>query len=155
MYNISKFFISLFGIGFSPIASGTVGSFFSIVFFYLIINYVSILSLIILFFFIFFLSLFLINIYTSDKLNHDSSEIVIDEFLGILIIVIFYDVIKFTNDLTMFVLIFFLFRFFDIIKIYPANWIDKNINNSLGVILDDLVAGVYCVFIFLIINAFL
>ena len=155
MYNISKFFISLFGIGFFPIASGTVGSFFSIVFFYLIINYVSILSLIILFFFIFFLSLFLINIYTSDKLNHDSSEIVIDEFLGILIIVIFYDVIKFTNDLTMFVLIFFLFRFFDIIKIYPANWIDKNINNSLGVILDDLVAGVYCVFIFLIINAFL
>jgi phosphatidylglycerophosphatase A len=80
---------------------------------------------------------------------------VIDEFLGILIIVIFYDIIKFTNDILMFVLIFFLFRFFDIVKIYPANWIDKNINNSLGVILDDLVAGVYCVFILVIINAFL
>ena len=155
MYNISKFFISLFGVGFFPIASGTVGSFFSIVFFYLIINYVTMLSLIILFFFIFFLSLILINIYTFGKKNHDSSEIVIDEFLGILIIVIFYDIIKFTNDILMFTLIFFLFRFFDIVKIYPANWIDKNINNSLGVILDDLVAGVYCVFILIIINAFL
>ena len=45
----------------------------------------------------------------------------------------------------MFLLIFLLFRFFDIVKIYPANWIDVNLKNSLGVILDDLVAGVYCV----------
>ena len=78
-----------------------------------------------------------------------------DEFLGLYLIVIFYEYYKFTNDLLMFFFIFILFRFFDIFKIFPANWIDKNINNSLGVILDDLVAGVYCVFIFLIINAFL
>ena len=75
--------------------------------------------------------------------------------MGIFIIIIFYEYIKFTNDLLMFLLIFLLFRFFDILKIYPANWVDKNIKNSFGVILDDLVAGVYCIIIFLLINAFL
>ena len=109
-----------------------------------------------LFFFILFsLSLILINIYSFNREIYDSSEIIIDEFLGIFIIIIFYEYIKFTNDLIMFLLIFLLFRFFDIIKIYPANWIDKNLKNSLGVILDDLVAGVYCVFVLLIINVFI
>ena len=55
----------------------------------------------------------------------------------------------------MFTSIFLLFRFFDIVKVYPANWIDKNLKNSLGVILDDLVAGVYCIFILYIFNVFI
>ena len=155
MFRFSKFFISLLGIGFIPIASGTFASLFAIVFFYMILNYTSILTLIIFFIICFFLSLKFISIYSFNKEIYDSSEIVIDEFLGIFLIMIFYDYIKFTNDLLMFILIFLLFRFFDIIKIYPANWIDINLKNSLGVVLDDLVAGIYCVLIFLLINVFI
>ena len=155
MFKFSKFFISLLGIGFIPLASGTFGSLFAIIFFYLILDYTSVLTLILFFIICFFVSLKFIKIYSFDKEIYDSSEIVIDEFLGIFLIIIFYDYIKFTNDLLMFLLIFILFRFFDIVKIYPANWIDINLKNSLGVILDDLVAGVYCVLTFLLVNVFI
>ena len=147
--------MSIFYLGFFPIASGTIGSFFALIFFYIIIQKISIITLLIFFILLFFLSIKLITIYSLNAEKFDSSEIIIDEFLGIFIIIIFYEYIKFTNDLMMFILIFFLFRFFDIVKIFPANWIDKNLKNSLGVILDDLVAGVYCIIIFLLINAFL
>ena len=155
MNKFSKYIISLFGIGFVPIAPGTVGSFISIIFFYLIKDYVSVMDLIFLFCGISLISLIFIEIYSSHIKKKDSSEIVIDEFLGILLIIIFYDFIKFTNDLTMFSIIFLLFRFFDILKFYPANVIDKKIKNSFGVVLDDLVAALYCIIILYILNVFI
>ena len=155
MFKLSKFIVSLFGIGFFPIAPGTIASICSIIFFYLIINYISTMYLILLFILLFFISLKLIDIYSSYAKVFDTKEIVIDEFLGIFLIIVFYDYIKFSNQLIMFILIFLLFRFFDILKIYPANWIDKNIKNSLGVILDDLVAGIYCIIVLGIMNVFL
>tara|TARA_B110000116_G_C16762347_1_gene549069 strand:+ start:311 stop:778 length:468 start_codon:yes stop_codon:yes gene_type:complete len=155
MFKISKFLVSLFGLGFFPKAPGTIGSIFAIIFFYLTIEYFSFLNLIIFFLILFFLSKKLIDIYSINKNNHDSSEIIIDEFIGIFFIIIFYDYIKFTNHLTMFIIIFLLFRFFDILKIYPANWIDKNLKSSFGVLLDDLVAAVYSIFVLLLINAFI
>ena len=48
---------------------------------------------------------------------------------------------------------FILFRFFDILKPFPINWIDKNIKNGLGVILDDIIAGMFSaitIYIFLL-----
>ncbi|HEY6008260.1 MAG TPA: phosphatidylglycerophosphatase A, partial [Geobacteraceae bacterium] len=38
---------------------------------------------------------------------------------------------------------FFLFRFFDIVKIEPARWCDQRLKNGYGVVLDDVVAGIY------------
>lgn len=38
---------------------------------------------------------------------------------------------------------FLLFRFFDIAKVWPANWIDRSMPGALGVMLDDVVAGVF------------
>ena len=40
---------------------------------------------------------------------------------------------------------FILFRIFDITKPYPISYYDKNFKNSLGVIMDDVVAGLYVV----------
>jgi len=154
MFNISKIIVTLFGVGYFPLAPGTVGSFFSIIFFFLIINHISFLFTISFFFIVFLLSAKLISIYSNKVKRNDSKEIIIDEFLGINLIIIFYDYLKFTNDYFMFLLIFILFRFFDIIKIFPANYIDKNIKNSYGVIFDDLVAGSYCIVILFIINVF-
>ena len=155
MNNISKIIVSLFGVGFFPWAPGTIGSFFSITFFYLIIEYISSSKIIFIFLFTIFVSVTLIDKYTNFVKKHDSSEIVIDEFLGITFVLIFYEYIKFTNDLTMFLLIFLIFRFFDIIKFFPISWIDTNIKNSWGIILDDIVAGAYCVFVLYILNVFI
>ena len=155
MFNFSKIIVTLFGIGYFPIASGTISSLVSVILFYLLINNISFLFSIIFFLIVFLLSLKLISIYSDKLKKNDTKEIVIDEFLGIALIVIFYDYLKFTNDFIMFLLIFLLFRFFDIIKVFPANYIDKNFKNSYGVILDDLVAGSYSILILWLLNVFI
>ena len=155
MNKIISIFTTLFGIGYSPIAPGTIGSIFSIVFLYFLIKFVSYSFLVIIFLIILFTSLKLIEKYSNLLKNHDSSTIVIDEFLGIFLIILFYDYLKFSNDFIMFLLILILFRFFDILKIFPINWVDKNIKNSFGVVLDDLLAGVYSIIVLYSINVFI
>ena len=155
MNKFSKIIISLFGLGFIPIAPGTFASLFSLIFFYLIYSYLSFITMIFIFLFIFLLSIKLINLYSYDKNDHDSPEIVIDEFIGIFFIIIFYEYFKFTNDKLMFFLIFIIFRFFYIFKVFPANWVDKKIKNSFGIILDDIIAGIYSVLVLYILNVFL
>ena len=155
MNKIISVFTTLFGIGYSPIVPGTIGSIFSIVFLYFLIKFVSYSFLVIIFLIILFTSLKLIEKYSNLLKSHDSSTIVIDEFLGIFLIILFYDYLKFTNDFIMFFLILILFRFFDILKIFPINWVDKNIKNSFGVVLDDLLAGVYSIIVLYSINVFI
>ena len=155
MNKIISIFTTLFGIGYSPIAPGTIGSIFSIVFLYFLIKFVSYSFLVIIFLIILFISLKLIEKYSNLLKSHDSSTIVIDEFLGIFLIILFYDYLKFANDFIMFLLILILFRFFDILKIFPINWVDKNIKNSFGVVLDDLLAGVYSIIVLYSINVFI
>ncbi len=155
MNKIISIFPTLFGIGYSPIAPGTIGSIFSIVLLYFLIKFVSYSFLVIIFIIIFITSLKLIEKYSNLLKSHDSSTIVIDEFLGIFLIILFYDYLKFTNDFIMFLLILILFRFFDILKIFPINWVDKNIKNSFGVVLDDLLAGVYSIIVLYSINVFI
>ena len=43
------------------------------------------------------------------------------------------------------VMCFILFRFFDILKPFPINLVDKKMKNGFGVVLDDLLAGVYVI----------
>nr|MBF0222288.1 phosphatidylglycerophosphatase A [Desulfobulbaceae bacterium] len=38
---------------------------------------------------------------------------------------------------------FILFRLFDIFKPFPVSWFDRHVNGGLGVVLDDVVAGLY------------
>jgi phosphatidylglycerophosphatase A len=68
----------------------------------------------------------------------DSSRIVIDEIVGFMITMIGIPV----NGYWL-VIGFLLFRFFDISKLPPANIIDAKVKNGWGVMLDDVVAGVY------------
>ena len=68
----------------------------------------------------------------------DSSKIVIDEAVGYLTAMVYLP-----NHWLIILLAFVLFRFFDILKIYPANLIEKKVPGGLGVVLDDVMAGVY------------
>ena len=157
MIKLANFFVSLSFAGYIKlIPPGTFASFLSIVILFPIVEY-KILSLeifIAVFIIIFLLSLFFINKFSSHTLSHDSKIIVIDEFLGIYLILIFYNQIKIINPYVTIVLIFILFRFFDILKIFPANIVDRKLKSSFGVILDDLIAGIYTIIILYILNAF-
>ena len=111
--------------------------------------------LILIFIFIFFLSVFSINEYSKKNSKHDDSSIVIDEFIGIYLIFLFYTEIYIFNHLFTNILIFLLFRFFDITKIFPANIVDKKIKNPFGVMLDDIIASFYTILIMYILNVYL
>ena len=157
MIKLTNLFVSLFYSGYiKSLPSGTFGSFISILILFPLIEFkiISLELFILGFIIIFLLSLYFIKKFSSYTQSHDSKEIVIDEFLGIYLILIFYDQIQIINTYVTVFFIFILFRFFDIVKIYPANIIDKNLNNALGVILDDLVAALYTIIILYIINAF-
>ena len=41
------------------------------------------------------------------------------------------------------ILVFILFRFFDIVKPYPVGEIDRKTEGGLGIVLDDIIAGIY------------
>ena len=48
-------------------------------------------------------------------------------------------------------IIFILFRIYDVFKPFPINYIDKNLQNAVGVVLDDVIAGIYTVITLIII----
>ena len=146
--------LTMLGVGNSKYAPGTVASFITclvyIFFFSFKIN---------IFFLILGVSLILIySVYSIDKYANsfsetDAKEIVIDEFIGQSIPVLTIYTFLEKNNLDNFILYtfttFILFRIFDIFKPYPINKIDQNIKNGFGVILDDIVAGIYSIVILL------
>ena len=157
MKNFTKLFVSIFFIGYIKFAPGTLGSLVSLFIMYILFNILllpmSILLLI--FVFLFFLSNYCINYFSSLTNTYDSKHIVIDELMGIFTIFLFYDFIFIYNEIITFILIFFVFRIFDIIKFFPANYIDKNWKNGFGVILDDIIAGLYTILTLIILNEFI
>jgi len=112
-------------------------------------------TFVIIFIILFFISNFFINYFSTFTNSQDSKHVVMDELLGVFIILIFYDFIFIYNDILTIALIFFIFRIFDIFKIFPANYIDKNFKNGYGVILDDVIAGIYTILTLVILNAFI
>lgn len=72
----------------------------------------------------------------------DSRKIVIDEIAGFLCTMFLLPA-----DGSYLIAGFFIFRFLDVVKPYPANIINRRMRGGLGVVLDDVVAGVYANFI--------
>ena len=154
MFNLSKIFVTLFYIGYFKIIPGTIGTLFSFIIILIMNAFFNKIYLYLIFIFVFLLSIYLINIYQKFTDKIDSPEIVIDEFIGVFIIFIFYDHFNHLNFYITIILGFILFRLFDILKPFPINWIDKKYKNSLGIIFDDILAGIYCVVCLKIINEF-
>lgn len=70
--------------------------------------------------------------------NRDPGVVVIDEIVGMLIAMIAVP----ATPLAM-VLGFVLFRIFDIAKPFPVNFFDQRFHGGLGIMLDDVIAGIY------------
>ena len=156
MINFTNLFVSLFYSGYFKKWPGTFASLISIVILYPIIelNIFSKNIFIYIFIFIFIISIYFIDKFSNFTKTHDSGIIVIDEFLGIYLIFIFYEYIYFINSYITLLLIFLLFRFFDITKIFPANIIDQKMKNSFGVLLDDIVASIYTILVLYLLNVY-
>lgn len=157
MKKLTEIFVTIFFIGNIKFAPGTWGSLFSILILFLLCNFfeLSIFILITFFTFLCFISHFLINYYSSFTNSTDSKNIVIDELLGIFFIFLFYDFIFIYNEFVTILLLFLIFRFFDIIKFFPANIVDQRIKSGFGVILDDIIAGIYTILTLVTLNAFI
>lgn len=69
---------------------------------------------------------------------HDHPGIVIDEVVGY-----FAALVVVPLKLQWLILSFLLFRIFDILKPWPISWLDSRVDGGLGIMLDDLVAGVF------------
>jgi len=145
---INLLILTMFGIGNSKYAPGTVASFVTcLIYIWFYISHVNIFLLIASVSLIFIFSTYSIDKFENSFSEIDAKEIVIDEFIGqsIPILSIYSFVEK--NNLNHFILYtffsFILFRFFDILKPYPINKIDREIKNGFGIILDDIVAGFY------------
>ncbi len=84
---------------------------------------------------------------------HDAPEIVIDEFVGQWIVLIPLLVIE--SSLLIYALAFVLFRIFDILKPWPISWLDQKVTGGFGVMIDDVVAGIFAALLLFLIGTYL
>lgn len=125
------------GAGYSPLASGTVGTLAAIPL-YLLLHRLSLpLYLVTVAAFIVF-ACWVAGLAERIFNEPDSAKIVIDEVAGYLVTMIAVPL-----SLKSVLLGFFLFRLFDITKVPPARFFDRQVKNGYGVVLDDVVAGIY------------
>tara|TARA_B000000475_G_scaffold94467_1_gene76843 strand:- start:1394 stop:1852 length:459 start_codon:yes stop_codon:yes gene_type:complete len=122
---------------------GTIGSFAGLLVGAVIIKLTNYNVFMSCFFILTVISIFAVDEYLKSSKNLDPQEVVVDEVLGQWIAIAF---IPF--NFKSFLIAFILFRFFDISKIYPINKIEK-IKGYLGVIGDDLFAGIITAIIIL------
>ena len=137
---IHKIITTFFGAGYSPVASGTVGALFGcgvIVlfnYFEVVLNNPFLFTAII-------LATTLIGIYSTNQLTSewgkDPSKVVIDEVIGMWISMLLIP-FSYINLLMAFVL----FRLFDIFKPLGIRKLEQ-LNGGLGVMVDDVLAGIY------------
>ncbi len=143
MSNIKKIFLTAFYSGYSPVAPGTCGTIVAALLYVLSYklfgstNYSFNIAIMI---------FVLVLMYPSVKLSTESErifgkkdpeQVVIDEVLGYLVTVMFF-------PFSWYVVIFgfVLFRIFDILKPYPIGGL-QNLAGGLGIIIDEIVAGLY------------
>ena len=151
---INFLFVSLFGIGKIKKIPGSFASLATTLFLFFLFHILYVSPNIVLFaiIIVFLISFYAVNVFIKDLTNKDPKEIVIDEFIGQSIPICLYEVAhnmpKDNEDTLKFYLIMFvLFRLFDIAKPFPVSYYDKNFKNSFGVIMDDVCAGLYVVLV--------
>ncbi len=144
--DLQKLFLTFFGAGLSPKAPGTAGSLAALIVGLPVIYFLGLESLAILTLAITIIGIFEINRYENKVKEHDAQEIVIDEVAGMwLTMVIAYPIgvgVSYGFGVMLsFVLSFLAFRLFDIWKPSTIGWIDRKVQGGLGVMGDDILAG--------------
>jgi len=125
------------GSGAMPFAPGTFGTLMAIPF------YLALRSLPLTAYIIFVIAFFALSAYLCDRLSreihvHDHPGMCIDEFAGF-----FVTMINAPHGVGWIILGFILFRIFDIWKPWPIGLIDEKVTGGVGMVLDDVVAGLF------------
>ena len=152
--NLSAFLALGFGSGLIKKAPGTFGTLVAIPFFL----FLQLLSQPLIYLFI--ITMFFIGIYVADKTSQalameDPSCIVIDEVVGFLLLIILVGQLSEVGvSITKidFLMAFILFRFFDILKPFPIDLLEKKFKGGFGIMIDDIGAAIYAYIIFILIN---
>ena len=154
---LNNYFVTMFGIGYIKKIPGTISSFATVVFLFIYFHYFELSKnyFLLILSIIFIYSFIAVNLYIKDKANKDPKEVVIDEFIGQSIPIYLYEIShgtdkNFNESIYIYFVIFILFRFFDIKKPFPVSYFDKNFKNSFGVVMDDVIAGLYVVLVLII-----
>jgi phosphatidylglycerophosphatase A len=152
--NFSAFLALGFGSGLIKRAPGTFGTLAAIPIF-LSLQFLS-QPLI----YLFIITMFFIGIYVADKTSKalamtDPSCIVIDEIVGFLLLLIL--IVQFPGteiSITKidYILVFILFRIFDIWKPFPIDLLEKKFKGGFGIMIDDIGAAIYAYIIFILIH---
>ncbi len=140
--NPLHFIATLGGLGKIPIAPGTFGSIFAWFVFIFLSHYI---NMIFLTFAVGIFSVWICEKITKDLVIKDHKSIVIDELVGTWISLL--PVLFIADDryerIIYAAIALILFRFFDILKPYPISFFDKEYKNGLGIVLDDVIAGIF------------
>lgn len=137
MTTFIKFFATVFGVGYSPVAPGTVGTIVGVGFYYIMRNMPLPHYIIFVLVFIFMAS-WVSDIAEEIFTEEDPQKVVIDEVAGFLV-----TMIGFQFNWILVVAGFILFRTFDIIKPFPIRQLERKITGGFGIVLDDVLAGIY------------
>ena len=160
MKKINVLISTFFGYGYLTRMPGTVASFVTTVFIYIAYEYLGYTNLkfsIIFFILLFFYSFYAVKDAENEFKNKDPRQIVIDEVLGQAMPLILLLYLNQNNLLRMqieiyYILSFIFFRFFDILKPFPVSYFDKNFKNYFGIIMDDIMAGLYTMLLIYLIS---
>ena len=146
---ISEWIATCFKVGYLPLAPGTWGSIFAILVWWVFLKDLDPLIFGIIIILFFFIGIIVSYVIIDQNDNNDPSYIIIDELVGqwlalwILPDGYFYIIV-----------VFILFRFFDIIKPWPIRFMEQ-LPKGLGVMCDDLTAGLITLILIQIINFYL
>lgn len=152
-YSLNYFFVTFLYTGYIPIAPGTWGTLCGLLF-WLIIPISTNLFVRILLVTATYITGILVSGSIERKQNSkDPGYIVIDEVVGIWITILFIP-LSLQYDPIQLLMAFILFRFFDITKIFPINACEK-LKGGLGIMTDDVAAGLMAGFVILTINQFI
>ena len=126
-----------FGSGLSPKAPGTMGTLVAVPL-YLLLTELPLAGYLLVLALSFAVGVWLCHKTAADMGVHDHGGIVWDEFVG------FWLTMLLAPTGWQWVLVGFVaFRFFDIVKPWPIRWLDRHVHGGFGIMIDDVVAGVF------------
>jgi len=141
MKTISKVLATFFGVGFFPVAPGTLTSAIVVILYKFFLYDLSWPLYLLIFLFLFFIGVFASSNYASALNKKDPGNITIDEAAGQLFVLF-----RIPNSWIFLIAGFLLFRLFDIVKPYPIKKFE-HLEKGWGIMIDDIIAAIYAAFI--------
>ncbi len=137
-------------LGLTPVAPGTAGSLFGLLLALLawlggFACYVTVIAAVL------FIGTWAIDVYEKSTKTHDDRKIVVDEVAGMMLALAGWE----RPGPILAVTAFIAFRALDILKPWPISWVDKRIGGGVGVMADDILAGLACIVFLEILRPFI